>query len=144
MRGEVILAPVVSYGTSVLAAIVGTVSAGGQPGARVEVAVSAPASGGSCAATGAGSRGSRAAEVLMPGARRGALVGLFVCVAAVLILPGWLQVAPVSRPWLAERDPPRVAWRTVSRHLPPERPRTRESATTMAPAPPRFPRSGQL
>ena len=96
-------------------------------------------------------------------------MGLFVCVAAavalyllnrapatagrpasalatfaVLILPGWLQVAPVSRPWLAERDPPRVAWRTVSRHLPPERPRTRESATTMAPAPPRFPRSGQL
>jgi hypothetical protein len=138
---------VVSYGISVVAAMVGTASASGQPGRWVEVAVRTVERLGAGLPLVLGAAGLVAAEVLMPSVRGDALVGLFVCAGAsialyrlnrapatasrpvsalatlaVVILLGWFQAALVVRPWLAERDPPRVAWRTVSPHLPRERP----------------------
>jgi 4-amino-4-deoxy-L-arabinose transferase-like glycosyltransferase len=138
---------IVSYGISILAASVGAAPAGGQPGRRVEVALRAIERVGPAVALVLGTAGLVAAEVLMPGVRVNAFVGLSVGVAAsvvlyrlnrapatasrpvsalatlaVVILLGWLQWALVVRPWLAERDPPRVAWRTVSPHLPAEQP----------------------
>jgi hypothetical protein len=41
---------------------------------------------------------------------------------AVVILVGWFQVTLLFNPWQAERDPPRVAWRRVSAHVPPGQP----------------------
>lgn len=136
---------VLSYAVGVLAAMVA--SAAGQPGRLVEVAVRAVERLGPTLPLVLGGAGLVATEVLTPGVRDVALVGLLVCIAAsvalhllnrapavanrpvsalatlaVVILLGWFQVALVLRPWQAERDPPRVAWRTVSAHVPHEQP----------------------
>jgi 4-amino-4-deoxy-L-arabinose transferase-like glycosyltransferase len=138
---------VASYGISVLAATVATASTGGQPGRWVDLAVRAAVRLGPALPLALGAAGLVAVGVLTPGRWRDALVGLGVCLAAsaalyllnraadpasrlvsalatvaVVILLGWLQVSLVVRPWLAERDPPRVAWRIVSPHLPPGQP----------------------
>ena len=134
---------VVWYGASLLAAMAATLPVSSRPGRRVEDAAAAVERLGPAIPRALGMTGHVVALALTPAAPGVALVGLGVgvvasvalrllrpaptspdravsalAIVAVLILVGWLQATLVLYPWLAERDPPRVAGRTVAAHAP--------------------------